>query len=69
LGFPCTTSKLQYNYWNNNEYGIIRSDLKGGGKMIYDFEKELSKTSKHMTKMKKKYGNKKFKSGDLFGFD
>ena len=33
--------------------------------MKYDFEKELTKNSKHMTRIKNKYKNHKFDMDDL----
>lgn len=38
-------------------------------KRKYDFEKSLTETSKHMTKMKKKLKNHKWSMDELFGYD
>lgn len=35
----------------------------------YNFLGSLTETSRHMTRMKKKYANRKFKKEELFGFD
>ena len=35
----------------------------------YDFEESLSEESKHVTKMKKKYKNRKFSKDELVGYD
>lgn len=38
-------------------------------KKPYDFEKSLTETSRHMTRMKKKYKNRKFTFDEIFGYD
>lgn len=45
----------------------MKSKDKGFVMDTFAYEDELNSISKHMTKMKKKYGNRKFTSKELFG--